>query len=116
MVNKVNPPTAVLGRLGLPRELLTVLDQMWIKMGAGVDIISDMEVTQVTEDGGNRAYRQYRDDIYELETRLADLKRNQRKLEQVVFSLQELLERSKATNRLSEQKINELTERLDSGT
>lgn len=114
-MSKTSPPIASLSGLGLPQPLLIFLNQLWIRSGGNVDLIAEVEATQVAEDGGNRTHRCYRDEIDALEGELAQLKRQNRNLENMVLELTDCISQSKNTNRLIEQKLNELTERYDSG-
>lgn len=125
MTTEVNPPLGALSQARLNtiqdqqnflRDLLIFLNQLWTRTGGSSDLIADLEVTQVAEDGGNRSTRHLKDDIYEVETRLADLKRSHRCLEQAIYELQGIIGQTKSQNRTTEQKVNELEERLDSGT
>lgn len=86
------------------------------RTGGGVDLIENLEVSQTTEDGGNRTNRFFRDEIDVLHGDIAQLKRQNRLLEQTVYELSELVAQFKRVSSLSEQKINELIERYDSGT
>lgn len=115
MTNKANPPIAALSGLNLPQPLLTFLNQLWLRTGGNVDVISDIEVQQTAEDGGNRTYRRYRDEIDELTGLIAEQKRYSRSLEQQVLDLIDVVHQAKTRNRLLEQQINEIIERIDIG-
>lgn len=115
MTNKANPPIAALSGLGLPVPLLTFLNQLWVRTGGNIDLISDIEVSQTLEDGGNRTYRRYRDEIDDLQGQLAEQKRHSRNLEQQIYMLIEMVDQAKTRNRKLEQNLNEIIERVDSG-
>ena len=115
MTNKANPPIASLSGLGLPPPLLTFLNQLWVRTGGNVDIISDIEVSQTTEDGGNRTYRKNQDELADLESRLVQVRKQNKLLEQMVYELMNTVGNSKNKNRQLEQKLNEIIERFDSG-
>lgn len=115
MTNKATPPIASLASKGLPPELLVVLNQLYIRTGGPNDTISDIEVTQIAEDGGNRSYRRHRDEIQSLNGDIAQLKRLNRTLEQIVYELVDMCNQTKRQNKLTEQKLTELIERYDSG-
>lgn len=112
-------------------------NDIWLRTGGGVDKIEDIEVTQVGEDGGNRTQRRVRDELDEMRDNLAQVKRQNRVLEQslhdAIDSIEKVSRRSrlaeqllndaletisqiKRNSRLTEQKIIELTERHDNGT
>lgn len=115
MTNKANPPIASLSGLGLPQPLLTFLNQLWIRTGGSTDIIADIEVSQTGEDGGNRTYRRYQDEIEELRSLVSEQKRHSRNLEQQIFILTEMIDQAKTRNRTLEQNLNEIIERVDAG-
>lgn len=110
-------------------DLFVVLD--------GGNAIENIEVQQVAEDGGNRTQRRVRDEIDEISNNLAQVKRQNRVLEQSLHGAIESIEKvsrrsrqaeqslndaletisqTKRSSRLTEQKITELTERHDDGT
>lgn len=118
-------------------DLERFLHDVWARTGGGIDVIADIEVQQVGEDGGNRTQRRVRDELDEIRDNLAQVKRQNRVLEQALNSaidsiekvsrrsrlseqlLNDALEKisqTKRNSRLTEQKIVELTERHDNGT
>lgn len=115
MTNKANPPIASLSGLNLPPALLQFLNQLWIRTGGSVDLISDIEASQTGEDGGNRTYRRFRDEIDDLQGMIAEQKRYSRSLEQQVLDLIDVVHQAKTRNRTLEQQLNEIIERVDAG-
>lgn len=99
--------------------VINYLDRYLHALGVVLDngnAIDNLEVTQTTEDGGNRTYRRFRDEIDNLEGEIAHIKRQNKALEQQVYELKYLVSQTKSISRLAEQNIIELTERFDSGT
>lgn len=121
------------------------LHDLWTRTGGPVNVVENIEVTQVTEDGGNRTNRFLIDDIQRLEDRINEIKRRdnaqeidcikeqlelirmprhresdpepeRRAPKQDHSELYELIAQLKRQNRTLENKVNELEERLDSGT
>lgn len=95
-------------------EYLTqFLHDLLQRTGGGNDDIADLELTVVSQDGGNRTYRFLEDEIQDLKASIAELKRkNQRLIDELQLSQEPI----KRNTRTLEQKINELEERIDSGT
>ena len=121
MTNKVNPPIAALSTADFStpqgkRALIDVINQVYQRIGGPVDVIADIEVQQTGEDGGNRTYRRFRDEIDDLHGQIAEQKRHARNLEQQIFMLVEMVDQAKTRNRTLEQELNEIIERVDSGT
>lgn len=96
-------------------HLKWVAYQLRERTGGGVDLVADIGVQQVTEDGGNRTYRRFLDDIDDINGRITLLKRQNRNLENEIAEIKSLLLQTKSASRLAEQKINELESRIDSG-
>ncbi len=48
MSNRVNPPIAALASLNLPRPLLDVLNQLWLRSGGGEDTVSVTDSNSTT--------------------------------------------------------------------
>lgn len=97
------------------KALIDVLDQLWTRTGGSTDLIEDLGVSQTTEDGGNRTYRRYEDDIHEIYGQLTEIKRQNRHLEQMVFELSEIIGQLHRQNRRLEQELNEIIQRVDNG-
>jgi hypothetical protein len=61
--------------------LRTVLERLYglrERTGGDDDVIQNIEITQVTQDGGNRTYRRYRDELDELQSQIVELKKTNR--------------------------------------
>lgn len=137
---KNNPETR-----GYFEYLNMFLHDLWTRTGGPVNVVENIEVTQVTEDGGNRTSRFLIDDIQRLEDRINELRRrdNTQEIDYIKEQLElirmprhresdpepvrrvpkkdqselyELIAQLKRQNRTLENKVNELEERLDSGT
>jgi predicted RNase H-like nuclease (RuvC/YqgF family) len=98
------------------RELLEILNQSRSRTGGDNDTVADLELINTLNDGGNRTYRRYNDEIQELSNQLSEIKRKNRSLEQKIDLLEESFDRQRRAIRTAEQNVNELTERYDSGT
>ena len=97
-------------------HLYEIIRQLRDRTGGDVDVIQNIEVFQVTEDGGNRSNRFLIDRVSELENVASEAKRQNRQMMQMVHDLSETIGHQRRQLRLAEQKINELTERYDSGS
>jgi len=80
------------------------------------EAIENVVAQQTAEDGGNRTHRYLRDDMDEVNSHIVQLKRQNRALEQEIYELKYLVSQTKHLSRQAEQNINDLTERLDSGS
>ena len=121
MTVDVNPPIGVLTTADLTTSqgrqvLIAILDQLFRRTGGGTDLIANLEVSQTSENGGNRTYRRWEDEIHDLKGQVVECKRQNRHLEQQIYELNDALSKAKRDNRRQEQELNEIIERLDSGT
>jgi len=89
------------------------LHDLWVRTGGGVDLVEDVEVSQIARKGDNRVFK---DDIAVLNGDIAQLKRHNRTLEHTVSEVVELVAQTNRRSSSLDQKINELIERYDSGT
>ena len=117
----VNPPTHQIINADLTsregkKQLADLVNQLYVRTGGSTDLIQDLEVSQTGEDGGNRTYRRFRDEIDDLYSHIVQLKKQNRALEQALFEVCDRLDQTKRINRSTEQKVNEIIERVDSGT
>lgn len=95
------------------KHLFDVLRQTRNRTGGSDDFVSDLEASQTSENGGNRNFRRWEDQIQEVIGLLVEVKRQNRALEQRVYELE--AKTHKQNTRTLEQQINELEMRLDSG-
>ena len=57
-MSKVNPPIATLAPLNLPKQLIDVLNQMWLRTGGFEDFIETLDYSATAED--SRKFTQLR--------------------------------------------------------
>ena len=98
------------------QNIALIIDQTRTRTGGDTDLIADTESSVTSQDGGNRSYRVFRDEIDELHGALVEAQKKSRRLESRVFELSEVILNHNSHSRRNEQLIAELTERLDSGT
>lgn len=94
--------------------LTRILWQLRTRTGGDSDNVAFSSESIVLQDGGNRTYRRFQDEIQELKGIIVELKRSNRRLEQRIYDIESSNDPFKSIRRL-ESEINELTMRIDSG-
>lgn len=88
---KVNPPIAALSKLGLPKQLLDLLNQLWLRTGGGDDVIAYTELVATAED--SRKFVELRNltkRCNDIELRLEQLESGLTRLKRIEDKLKEL--------------------------
>jgi len=93
-------------------ELERFLTDAWVRSGGGEDLIQDVGDQQTAEDGGNRSYRKFDDEIAELAAAIDQIKRTNKNLELLLNEALEEISEVKVKSKLSNQELSELSERF----